>query len=468
MPHQLSTSVGVAPTVLEPGPLPRAARAALALIATLSGLAVVGIMTAPDPSFIAIRLLREDGFYLILATGHGVCSTLILRRLPSNPVGRLLLLSALTATAAFTALTLKRVPLFQWFSGWLPLVPLLLLPMPLLVFPSGPPTARWWRSASLLALALVVVPTTMLAVAAALDPQPVDEWGMNTAYTPRPVAELLVRVGLWTAFALFVVTTVLGIVILSIRRRQTRDEHARGQLRVLAYGLATIIPAIVLETQYPGAWLLAAVSVPTAMTIAIVAHGLYDIDLFINRSAVYGILTLVVFAVYSAVIEVLRHIFSAAFGQGSLVATGVIAAMFLPIRERVQSAVNRLLYGDRDNPYVVLTRLSQQLQGVLDPDSVLAGIVDTVTTALRVPYAEIRVSRDDSLVTAVQTGRLVGEPAIFPMRLGGVLIGQLIVAPRTSGQRFTDAEHQLLSDLASRAAGAVQTVVAVQNAKARA
>ena len=62
----------------------------------------------------------------------------------------------------------------------------------------------------------------------------------------------------------------------------------------------------------------------------------------------------------------------------SLVATGVVAVLFAPLRDRLQRGVNRLMYGERDEPYAVLSRLGQRLEGTLAPEAVLPAIVATV------------------------------------------------------------------------------------------
>src|SRR5215216_7854184 len=93
-------------------------------------------------------------------------------------------------------------------------------------------------------------------------------------------------------------------------------------------------------------------AIPVAAGIAILKHRLYDLDLVVNRTAVYGGLTACVIATYVAVVGVLGVVFQQRGGLGaSLVATGLVAVLFQPLRERLQRAVNRLLYGDRAEPY---------------------------------------------------------------------------------------------------------------------
>ena len=69
----------------------------------------------------------------------------------------------------------------------------------------------------------------------------------------------------------------------------------------------------------------------------------------------------------------------------SLIATGVVAILFQPLRERLQRGVNRLLYGDRDEPYTVLTRLGRRLEQTIATTAVLPVIVESIARALKLP-----------------------------------------------------------------------------------
>jgi hypothetical protein len=97
----------------------------------------------------------------------------------------------------------------------------------------------------------------------------------------------------------------------------------------------------------------------------------------------------------------------------SLIATGLAAVMFQPLRCRLQRGVNHLMYGERDDPYAVLSRLGSRLESTLAPDAVLPAVARTLREALKLPYAEIQLKRKDGFETAVfeRFGRGVGETA---------------------------------------------------------
>ena len=116
---------------------------------------------------------------------------------------------------------------------------------------------------------------------------------------------------------------------------------------------------------------------------------MYDLDLLINRTLVYGALTACVVGTYMLVVGYLGALFQARGDAISLIAAGLAAVLFQPLRQRLQRGVNRLLYGQRDEPYAVLSRLGQRLEATLAPEAVLPTIGSTVREALKLPFVAI-------------------------------------------------------------------------------
>ena len=118
--------------------------------------------------------------------------------------------------------------------------------------------------------------------------------------------------------------------------------------------------------------------IPLSIGIAILRYHLLDIDLIINRTLVYGALTASVVGLYVLVVGGLGALLQS---RGnlivSLLATGLAAVLFQPLRDRLQRAVNHLMYGERDEPYAVLSRLGQRLESTLAPDAVLPAVART-------------------------------------------------------------------------------------------
>ncbi|MGQ0778917.1 MAG: hypothetical protein ACT4NY_31655 [Pseudonocardiales bacterium] len=135
------------------------------------------------------------------------------------------------------------------------------------------------------------------------------------------------------------------------------------------------------------------------MAVAILKYRLYDIDLCLNRSLVYATLTLLVVGAYVGIVTLLSAVFTPGARLTTvtewrrLVAVGVIALLFGPLRERVQRGANRLLYGDRDDPYAVVSRLGRRLEQVVDPAAVLPQVAKTVADSLAVALCRDRADR---------------------------------------------------------------------------
>jgi signal transduction histidine kinase len=134
--------------------------------------------------------------------------------------------------------------------------------------------------------------------------------------------------------------------------------------------------------------------------------------------------------------------------------------MFQPLRQRLQRAVNRLMYGDRDDPATVLARLGQRLESTLAPEATLSTIAETVAQTLKVPYVAIELTTEDRSArpTTVEHPSSVHRPSSvvrFPLIYQSELLGQLLVAPRATGEAFSPADRRLLEQIAQQAAPAV-------------
>jgi signal transduction histidine kinase len=202
-------------------------------------------------------------------------------------------------------------------------------------------------------------------------------------------------------------------------------------------------------------------SVPVAIGIAVLKYRLYDIDLIINRTLVYGALTASVVGIYVLVVGYLGALFQTGGNLFvSLLATGLVAVLFAPLRDRLQRGVNRLMYGERDDPYAVVSRLGERLEATLAPDAVMPTITETVREALRLPYAAIALTENGAATPRVAAS--VGEPVEKPMRLPltyqGEQVGELLLGPRAPNETFGPADRRLLEGLARQAGVAAYAV----------
>jgi len=209
--------------------------------------------------------------------------------------------------------------------------------------------------------------------------------------------------------------------------------------------------------------------IPISICIAILRYRLWGIDVLINRTLVFGTLTACVIAIYVFVVGYLGALFRTSDNLViSLVATGVVAVLFQPLRERLQRGVNHLIYGARDDPYAVLAHLGQRLEHTHDPDAVLPTIVETVRDALKLPYAAIILDQDGRASFAAATGSPVANPLCLPLVYQGEMLGQLILGPRGAREAFNTADRRLIAVLARQvgvAAHAVRLTAALQRSR---
>jgi signal transduction histidine kinase len=212
---------------------------------------------------------------------------------------------------------------------------------------------------------------------------------------------------------------------------------------------------------------------PIAIAIAILRYRLWDIDIIINRTLVYGTLTAGVIAIYVLIVGILGTTIQ---GRGnllvSILATGLVAILVQPLRDRLQRAVNHMMYGERDDPVTVLSRLGQRLEGTLAPDAVLPSLVETVAQTLKLPYVAIETINDrrsDSQPITEPPSNSVSSPTVsygipqpdvirLPLIYQSETIGQLLVAPRAPGEPLSPMDRHLLDNIAHQAGMAAHAV----------
>jgi signal transduction histidine kinase len=139
------------------------------------------------------------------------------------------------------------------------------------------------------------------------------------------------------------------------------------------------------------------------------------------------------------------------------VATGGVVLVFQPLHMRLQRAINRLMYGERDNPYLVLSRLGERLESTLAPDAMLPTVAETLKDALRLPYVAIALDHEGSCITAAAAGQPVADTLELPLNHQGEEIGLLILGPRAPGDTFSPSDLRLLGDLVRQIALAAHT-----------
>jgi signal transduction histidine kinase len=205
---------------------------------------------------------------------------------------------------------------------------------------------------------------------------------------------------------------------------------------------------------------LALLIIPATLIIALWRYHLWDITLLLNRALVYGLLSAGIVGLYIIVVGGLSLLVRQQPNLlVTLVGTGCVAILLHALRERLQGGINRLLYGQRDDPYAVLAALGQRLGATLAPEVVYPTIVETIATALKLPYAALTLRGDEMMLPAASVGtRINDELLCLPLRYQDEIVGELCLAPRGPREGFTRADRHLLAQVAHEAGIAVHHV----------
>ena len=228
----------------------------------------------------------------------------------------------------------------------------------------------------------------------------------------------------------------------------------------LAIGLADpdLVESVLGLTALRTVMFAALALLPASIAMAILRHRLWDIDLVINRALVWTTLSACGIGIYLLAVAAVRAIVPTGSGATSLVAAAVVAVTFAPLRVRIQAAANRLLYGDRDEPHRVVSRLGERLEATLAPDAMAHTIVETVHDALRVPYVALEAIRDGVTTPIASVGEPAAAPTRVPLTYAGAEIGSLVVSPRPGERTLGPSDLRVLQDLSRHAGLAVQAL----------
>jgi signal transduction histidine kinase len=293
-------------------------------------------------------------------------------------------------------------------------------------------------------------------------------------WLPLPQLNLHRASAIWPSLV-FASVIWIGVVaqILRYRRISGPDEKQQTKWVIVGFavgnfgllGIAFLLGsgAIHSAALLIGAILLlslAPIFIPLTIAVALLRYRLWQIDIILNRSMVYIGLSLGIIAIYALTVGSLSLLFQSQNNLLiSLLATGLIAVLFQPVRDRLQRSVNRLMFGERDDPYAVLSKLGRQLGETAVPTQTLPAITTTICQTLKLPYAAIELVANDQRQPAASSG----EPGTavlqeWPLRYQGEIVGWLQAAPRSPGEPFTAKEQQLLGDIAAQAGAAAYSL----------
>jgi signal transduction histidine kinase len=434
----------------------------------------------------------------VLSLAFPTVGALIASRLPTNPIGWIFCGIGLlhigqrftTAYADYALLENFAFPggeYVAWFSGLIAPSGLILAGVfAMLLFPNGRLLSRRWRILAWMA----VCGAALTELYSAFYPGDLS----THSYVANPFGVVGVIGGRITTYEFFIASALVGEgllltgILAALLSLFVRLHRARGDERQqLKWFLYAAVPAgvcfgffllsyivvnfteVVFGTPLRPFWgiydyilyvaVFTLLVVPVFTYVAILRYNLYDIDVVINRTLVYGALTACVVGIYVLAVVALGTLFQA---QGnlavSLTATGLVAVVFQPLRGRLQRGVNRLMYGERDDPYAVISRLGKRLEAAIEPKAVLPTVVETIAQALKLPYAAILLKEGEGFRTAASYGSPRGEAETLTLVYHREEVGRLVLSPRAPGEAFSEADRSLLEDLARQAEVAVHAV----------
>lgn len=345
----------------------------------------------------------RDLSWLLFVAACALVGGLISARRPALAIGWLFALSAVSfALMQFTAEyalygvvtrpgSLPAAHAFIWPQSWLPLPGIVSVAVFLpLTFPNGHALSGRWRTI----IRGLIVACGGLALLYAVRPERLQEANHGAALAnPLGVSALRPLVGLAGLLTLLflVVGITLGAVSLVLRyRRSTLDERLQIKWFMVA---VTALPIVVLLGQVSSLVNLLSIPVLTALpisvAIAVLRHRLYDIDLIIRRTLVYGVLSVTLGGLYLLTVILLQAVAGALTGQTSdlaiAVATLAAAGLFSPLRHRIQTVIDRSFYRRKYDAARILAEFQSTLRDDVDLNhlrhSVLAVVQDTVQPA---------------------------------------------------------------------------------------
>ena len=458
---------------------------ALALVIMLVASRVIGSIDEFDPFAI---------FFVAILGIYSVVGYLVAARQPENPIGLLLcavgplwLVSELGDAYAQLRLDGKPLPGAVWASWagnwvWVPAMGLIGIFL-LLLFPNGRLLSRRWRPVFWAG----VLGTLLAAVSVAFEPDPLEGGFTNPLVATGTLADVISNMG----FPIFLLSLLAAATSLIFRLRASSGEE-RQQMKWLIYPAALVGPLLILAAVAEGflggcsdncgtwevigaiGWLgmlgMVLLGFPIAMGIAILKYRLYDIDVVINKTLVFGALAAFITAVYVAVVVGIGTLLGSSNEPNlglSIAATAIVAIAFQPVKDRVERVANRLVYGIRRTPYEVLADFSDKVATSYETQEVTPAMARTLKEATGAARAEVWLALDSTLVLSASTEEGRGGDDVIVLDGGGIdaiagadevaavthqqeLLGALAIA-KERGEPVTSADRRLLSDLAAQA-----------------
>ena len=351
----------------------------------------------------------------LIAIGNSTVGAVIVPRLsPRNPIGWLfcatgLCFGVIHFSGEYVVYTLLAAPgslpaseALAWILAWLWVPVVGLQVFLLLLFPDGRlPSARWrwffWLSLLLIFIGAVSVAFSPGEINVGLGPiyNPLGVEGLPNSY--ETVQALVLTLIFVSAASLFFVRLRRAR---GVERQQIKWFAYTGMVAssgaILTYTVSEVIGSLWLEWAGYVLLLIGIIGIPISMGIAILRYRLYEIDLIINRTLVYGSLTGLLALFYFGSVTALQYLFSLLTGQGNTLAivatTLAIAALFNPLRRRIQSFIDRRFYRRSYDARKTLEAFSTKLREQTDLEKLCEDLAEVVDETMQPSHISLWLS----------------------------------------------------------------------------
>jgi len=460
-------------------------------------------MAAPSLVLLYLNRAAVDSFNssnvfgLVATVTFGALGGVVASRRPKNPIGWLMLGIAVgNGVSAFAWLIALRALLagasphgwsrwFAWVHGWIGGLVGGAFILVFLLFPDGKPFSSRWRWIVKLTVIVSIAGTVFSALAPASA-----KLASHLPSLSNPIGVPAVKGFSGPPSLALAILVLLALVSLVRRLRRSRGDE-RQQLKLFAYAVSVSLGLVIVAIPLPlisqalsdavfnGAILFGfAFAIPGAVAFAILRYGLYDIDVVINKTVVFGALAGFITAVYVGIVVGIGE----AIGQGtskpnlglSILATALVAVAFQPVRERIQRFANRLVYGKRATPYEVLSEFGHRMASTYAADDVLPRMARILAEGTGAKEARVWLKVGEGLTAAASwpdgeanssRPRLDATDLLVPVTHQGEELGALTIT-KAPGERLSPAEEKLTTDLASQAGLVLRNVKLIEDLKA--
>lgn len=346
------------------------------------------------------------GYPVLSGLAFATTGAIVASRRPANRIGWLLLGAGVLA--AFSGLVQEyatygillhpgslpgALPL-AWVGSWIWLGYMCSLLFVLLLFPDGRLPSKRWRPVA----AAVAVVISTAAISFAIRPGPLENFtgAQNPFGATGAAAELRGSVE-----ALILTASILAFAACAaapLDRVRRAGPTERQQLKWFGYaaGVLAVSFAFLIGTGVSKLGqvltIMSFTSLPIAIAVAVLRHRLYDIDLLIRRTLVYGVVSTFLLATYVAFVVVLQTILRPFTAGSELAVAGstlVVVALFQPIRARVREIVDRRFYRGRYDAARTLDAFAAGLRGDVDIDSIRRDLDRVIHETVRPAHASV-------------------------------------------------------------------------------